>query len=508
MVVREINEQYLHPIEPGELVTEAIERMLARLDPYTEFYTEEQTADLDILLQGKYVGVGIRMGTIDSMLTITSVTDGSSAHRAGVRVGDIVLKIDSVTITQQSATHARKYLRGPCGTVVRLELLRGEDTITVALRREEIIVRNVSYAGFAADDVGLIRLERFSRRAPEEFRQSLDSMRMIRPLRGLIIDVRDNPGGLLDAAVSIAEMFLPPGDTIVTTKGRNGNNQRVYVARAMPYVDTTVPVVVLVNNQSASASEILAGALQDNDRAVIMGDTTLGKGLVQTVISLPYNAALKLTTAQYYTPSGRSIQQTVSFCPNCWIHRAIDTSHHSFLTSRYHRTINGGGGIIPDTILSYVDQDSIPPAIGRSVIWNFATLYASRLQAPPARLEQQHVLASLAHYLDKTQAERYSVLGKVFQLLNQARQDKWGGRAAEHIERLAQFLRAERIRLLRENARVIAAAVEQEVQARFLSDRQKVMRTLTTDPAVRAAVDMLRTAAYRKYLVSAHGAER
>lgn len=194
MVVRELNEQYVESIETDQLTYEAIEHMLSKLDPYTEFYREEQTSDLDFLLQGRYIGVGIRLGMLDSLLTVMSVTDGTSAHRAGVRQGDVVLRIDSIDAAQKEVNQVRKYLRGPLGTVVRMQLQRGDDTIKVELRREEILVRNVTYVGMLPGNIALVRLERFSRRAPEEFRLALDSLRTVSELRGLVVDIRDNPG--------------------------------------------------------------------------------------------------------------------------------------------------------------------------------------------------------------------------------------------------------------------------------------------------------------------------
>lgn len=508
-IVREINEQYVEPIDPDELVNQAIEQMLAKLDPYTEFYRQEQTAELDFLLQGRYIGVGIRLGTIDSALTVIGVTHGTSAHREGVRVGDVLLEVDSLQVLPSIANQVRKYLRGAAGTPVRLRLLRGNDTLTITLRREEILVQNVSYAGFLAGGIGLIRLERFSRRAPEEFRLALDSLRAKEPLRGLIIDLRDNPGGLLDAAVSIAEMFLRTGDTIVVTKNRNGSNERAYIARSVPYVDTALPIIVIVNSRSASASEILAGALQDNDRAVIIGDTTVGKGLVQTVVSLPYNAALKLTTARYYTPSGRSIQQVQHWCPDCWIHRGRDAEViRVFSTRRYHRPIQSGGGIVPDVVLEIVERDSIPEAIGRTRLWQFATHYTSRLRMPPASVNRAQLVAAFLRYLDTTNNEPASLIEKVHTLRAQAKSERWGQRTVQSLDQLQQLLRTERTRLVVEHANIIGEVLEQEIWSRFWSDRERVQYILPRDPVVYIAADMLRTAKYRNYLVTTHGNER
>jgi carboxyl-terminal processing protease len=508
-IVREIHEQYIQEIPPEELVDEAIDHMLSKLDPYTDFYREEKTSDLDFLLRGHYIGVGIRLGTIDSMLTVITVADGSSAHRNGVRVGDVLLKIDSIPMTNPDPEYARKYLRGAVGSSLRLVLRRGDDTLAITLEREELIVRNVTYAELLRGGIGVIRLERFSRRAPEEFRLALDSLRELQPLRGLIIDLRDNPGGLLDAAVSIAEMFLRGGDTIVVTKNRNGSNVRAYVARGMPYVDTTLPLIVMVNNRSASASEILAGALQDNDRAIIVGDTTVGKGLVQTVVSLPYNAALKLTTARYYTPSGRSIQQVEGFCPSCWIHRGLDSEKlQTYRTIRFRRPIRSGMGIIPDTILVSVDKDSIPAAIGRMVIWNFATRYTSRMSSPPAVIDTTTVLPAFFRYLDESQPEATSVQGRANALALQAQRDGWGARSIEHIDRLVQLLRAERKRIAREHSKQLAYVLELETRSRFCSDVQQVRLAEQSDAAVQTAAQMLRSSSFQKFFLTSHGIER
>ncbi len=509
MIIREIHEQYIHEIQPDELVDEAIHHVLAKLDPYTEFYREEQTTDLDFLLRGRYVGVGIRLGVIDSALTVISVSHGSSAHRAGVRIGDIVLKIDTTLISTPDIEDARKYLRGSAGTSVQMWLRRGEDTLTVTLQREELVVRNVTYAAIKDGGIGVIRLERFSRRAPEEFRLALDSLRQVQELRGLILDVRDNPGGLLDAAVSIAEMFLPAGDTIVVTKSRNQSTVRVYRARSMPYVDTTLPIIVLVNSRSASASEILTGALQDNDRAIIVGDTTVGKGLVQTVVSLPYNAALKLTTARYYTPSGRSIQQTVHFCPDCWIHRGLDSeSQQTYRTLRLGRPIRSGLGIIPDTVLASVDRDSLSAAIGRNAIWSFVSSYTSRMNVPPSSLDATRLVAAFIRHLERVQPDHSSLIGKTQLLIAQAKQEGWGMRTVQHAERLAQVLQAERSRIALESSKQLARVLEHEIRARFCSDLQQIDLQLQSDVAIEAAVSMLQSTWYRKFFLTTHGADR
>ncbi|MCX7929679.1 MAG: S41 family peptidase [Chlorobi bacterium] len=508
MVVREVHEQYINTVEPSELVEEAIEHMLNKLDPYTEFYREDRTNDLDFLLQGRYIGVGIRVGSVDSVLTVLSVTDGSSAHKAGVRIGDIIVAIDTVKIHRHDAEYARRFLRGPQGSTVTLHLLRGPDTLHVQLQRQEIIVRNVTYAGITPEGVGVIRLERFSRRAPEEFRTTLDSLLGARSLRGLVIDLRDNPGGLLDAAVSIAEMFLREGDTIVVTKSRNQSNVRAYVARSMPYVDTVLPLIVIVNSRSASASEILAGALQDNDRAVIIGDTTLGKGLVQSVVSLPYNAALKLTTARYYTPSGRSIQRVANFCPDCWIHRNPDgETQRAFTTLRSKRPIFSGTGIVPDIVLESAELDSVPGAIGQSAIWWFATHFTSLMQMPPVTLDTGRLLDAFIRFVEKERLETPALLARSQELAQLARQEGWSLRTVRTIERLQNDLRMERARLIRERWLAIAKVLEREIRSRFCSDRQLLQMTELSDPIVAIATSLVNDLSYRKYLSSEYGKE-
>lgn len=509
MVVREINDQYVEPVETEQLVDDAIAHLLSRLDPYTEFYREEQSADLDFLLQGRYVGVGIRLGTVDSTLVVIGITPGTSAERAGVRLGDVLLRIDSIEVAAKDVSEVRRYLRGPLGSNVKLLLKRVQDTFSVKLRREDIVVRNVTYAGIVQPGIAVIRLERFSRRAPEEMRVALDSLRGISALRGLILDLRDNPGGLLDAAVNIAEMFLRQGDTIVMTKSRGGTNQRVYVARAMPYVDTTLPIVVIVNSRSASASEILAGALQDNDRAVIVGDTTLGKGLVQTVISLPYNAALKLTTARYYTPSGRSIQHMRQWCPQCIVHHGLDSERvRTFTTVRYRRPLRSGIGIVPDTVLKNVEIDSIPAAIGRPMVWKFATHVASRYQAFPETLSRSALIAEFLDYMGNEHSDTTNLLTKLHKLVIQASRDGWTARAIQQIERTIQTLRSEQQHLAAKQSQILGAVLEQEVRNRFLNDHQIVASTVPNDPVIRAAADFVRSAQYRKFFLSAHAGER
>ncbi|HLP28232.1 MAG TPA: S41 family peptidase, partial [Candidatus Didemnitutus sp.] len=309
-VFREVNTTYVDEVDPEDLVEVGIDAMLRHLDPYSTYMKFDETDDLDMLSTGAYVGFGISVGRRDSMLTIIDIRQDGPAKKSGIRIGDHLIAIDAVRTDTMSPQSLRPHTRGAAGSSAKLRVLRDgrKDTIEVDVRREELPVETVGHAELLPGGIGYVRLARFARGTGLAVRRALSDLQEQTDLRGFILDLRDNPGGLLDAAVDVVELFVPNNSVIVTTRGRDGNEYRSYTSNEEP-IEPTLPLAVLINERSASASEIVAGAIQDLDRGIIIGKRSYGKGLVQTMVPLPNEATLKLTTSRYFTPSGRSIQR-------------------------------------------------------------------------------------------------------------------------------------------------------------------------------------------------------
>jgi carboxyl-terminal processing protease len=271
-VPREISTTYVDEVEPQVLLEAGIEGMLDKLDPYTVYVPSEDKEELELISSGIYTGFGITVASRDSMLLITNVRDDYPAHKAGVRIGDRLLSIAGFRVDTLTPKELRRHTRGKEGELAELKLLREgrADTIIVTIARAEMIVENVAFSDVLPGDIGYIRLSRFSRYAPMEVRRHIGILRERAALKGLILDLRDNPGGLLDAAIGIVETFVPRGSVIVSTKSRDPNDTRTVRSENNP-LEPTLPLAVLINERSASASEVVAGALQDLDRGIVVG---------------------------------------------------------------------------------------------------------------------------------------------------------------------------------------------------------------------------------------------
>lgn len=380
---KEINTLYVEDTDPEELMRVGINAMLESLDPYTNYISEEDVEDIRFMSTGQYGGIGALIGKQGKKLTILEPYEGYPADQAGLRAGDVLHRIDEQAITgEMQVADVRNLLRGEKGRKVQLTVNRpGQQTpITVELVRDRIKIKNVPYAGLINEEVGYISLAGFTQDAGKEVRQALIQMKKDAPgLKGIILDLRGNPGGRLDESVKVSNVFLPQREVIVETRGRSANTSRTHKATQAP-VDTELPLVVLVNNRSASASEIVAGAIQDLDRGVIMGQRSFGKGLVQNIRPLSYNTQLKITTAKYYTPSGRCIQ-AINYAErneDGGVSRIPDSLMTAFQT-RGGRTVFDGGGIAPDVA---VEPRTLHPSsqalVDQGLIFDFSTQFVNR----------------------------------------------------------------------------------------------------------------------------------
>lgn len=351
MVLRTIESQYVDSVKLDELIHKGIDAMLSTLDPYTVFIPEENEEDLDILTTASYGGVGaLIQKTPQGYIIIAEPYEGSAAIKAGLNPGDTIVAIEGVSTKDLPVDQCSEKMRGRPGTVLNMKVVkgRGGDTVDVALTRERIHVPDVVYHGFLDDSTGYIQIGGFTMDGSKDVRKALDSLRADGRMRRLVLDLRGNGGGLMNEAVEIVSLFVPQGTLVVSAKGKHPDADFEYRTGTAP-VDTLLPLMVMVNSGSASSSEIVAGALQDMDRATVAGVRTYGKGLVQTIRQAGYNTSLKVTTAKYYTPSGRCVQAID------YSHRnedgsvgAVPDSLKKEFRTRLGRKVYDGGGITPD----------------------------------------------------------------------------------------------------------------------------------------------------------------
>jgi carboxyl-terminal processing protease len=353
---RLINEVYKYLITNyvDELNTEnftraSIKKVLGDLDPYTVYLEADEKEGIELLTHGEYGGVGIQLGKRDNRLMVIAPMEDTPAKRAGIISGDVIIKIDDESTQDMTLEEAAKLIRGVKGTVVKLTIKRfGEDNpIEFNLTRDNIQIKDVPYSGMINKSTGYILLTRFSRNSVPEMKEALLKMKEIGAEK-IIIDLRNNPGGLLQAAVDILDMVIPKGEHLLTTRGRIPEANKTFNARKHPIISERVKIAVLINEGSASASEIVAGAIQDLDRGVIVGTRSFGKGLVQSVYALDARRSLKITTAKYYIPSGRLIQK-----PDYLNHDVVleEPEKDSIFTTVGGRIVKGGGGIHPDYVV-------------------------------------------------------------------------------------------------------------------------------------------------------------
>jgi len=345
-VYKNLIANYVDDFDVKAFTRMTIEDMVGELDPYTVFIESEDRHSLDLLTTGKYGGVGIQIGKREDRLTVIAPMDDTPAKKAGITNGDVIVKIDSIFTDDLNLDIASDMIRGLKGTKVILTIERfgNEELLEFELTRADITVKDVAYAEMIDDDIGYIRLTRFSKNSVPEMRTALNKF-VENDASAFILDLRNNPGGLLGSSIEILEMIVQKDQLLLTTKGRNKKSNRSIYSKRTPIISEEMEIVVLINEGSASASEIVAGTLQDLDRAVIMGKRSYGKGLVQSVVGLDKDSALKITTAKYYTPSGRLIQKPGYINEDLVI--AITDEDTTFVTTG-GRTVKAGGGIKPD----------------------------------------------------------------------------------------------------------------------------------------------------------------
>lgn len=512
-VFREINAYYVDEVDPGKFMKTGIDAMLATLDPFTNYITASEIEDFRFQTSGHYSGIGASISRKNEGKTviITEVYEGFPAQTAGILPGDEILKIDNTTIAGSSLDiqDVRNLLRGQPKTGLTLTIRRpGEsEERKVPVTRDDIQVKSVPWFGTVADNIGYIQLTSFSMEATNDIKAAFDKIRKDNPgLKGLVLDLRDNPGGLLMEAVNISNIFVNRGEKIVETRGRAEGSLKIYQAQETA-IDTVIPVVVLINGSSASASEIVSGVMQDLDRGVVIGQRSYGKGLVQNSRPLSYNTQLKLTTAKYYTPSGRCIQ-------------AIDYSHRredgtwdkipdSLMTefkTRRGRKVYDGGGIAPDIEVSPPEYHRITQdLVSQFVIFDFATeFHKKNASIAPAREFKitddiynnfvQYVAGRNFTYTTKAEKELKELQGV---LEKEGYWDKNKNQVSALEENLKESKKNDILTYRKEIERLLKA----EIVSRYYFKTGRLETSFDSDPEVTAAISLLNDPArYRSIL--------
>ncbi|MBM3422197.1 MAG: S41 family peptidase [Chlorobi bacterium] len=407
-IYRELSENYVEPLDVRVLMYAAIDGMLGVLDPYTLFLDETQSEELGEITSGQYTGIGLSMTRFDDAVYVTSVLEGYPAWNAGIRTGDRITRVDGKPLAGRNLDQVRELMKGATGSRFSMNIERegGRAPGTVSLVREEVRVSTVSYSGIIGR-TGYLQLGSFSSHSSGDMRQAVDKLLReaadrSQPMNGLIIDLRGNPGGLLTAAVDISSLFVGKGSTVVTIRGKKPESEKIYRTEQQPLVPA-LPLAVLIDKESASASEIVSGAIQDLDRGIVLGERSFGKGLVQSVLRLPYDTTLKLTTAKYYTPSGRLIQK-----PHGDTHKKRSVLKKNgekkplpVYYTAVKRKVYGGGGITPDVVVEAPERSAYEQELRRKgMIFLFASRYrASHAGFSPDSSDRASRLKAFSEFL-------------------------------------------------------------------------------------------------------------
>ena len=498
-VLRELSVYYVDPADPKQLVEEGIHSMLESLDPYTQFIPEEEAEDYRFMTTGQYGGIGALIGQRGEEVIITDPYAGFPAQKGGLQAGDIIRAIDGKAIKGKKYDEVSRMLKGQPNTPISITVERmGESQPLVRnLVREEISIPNVPYYGMIDQQQGYIRLGSFTDDAAKEVKAAMEDLVQKKGAKGVILDLRGNPGGLLNEAVDIVNVFIDKGQEVVSTRGKIKEWDKIYRSQHTA-TDNKTPVVVLVNSGSASASEIVSGALQDLDRAVIVGQRTFGKGLVQTTRPLTYNAQLKITTAKYYIPSGRCIQALdyTHRNPDGSVGKVPDSLISSFKTKN-GRVVYDGGGITPDYALEPQLLSSISQAlINNYILFDYATQYKiTHLTIASAKDFQ----LSDAEYEDfiKWQADKkYDYITdsekKLEELREKAEKEKYFEHIKAEYEAVKKLLVHDKATDLRINKEEVREMLENEIVSRYYYQNGRLETSFDTDPDVQAALKALR----------------
>jgi len=489
-----IEREYVEEVPADRLVSASIRQMLRTLDPHSNFFEQKDYQTMQERQKGQYYGLGISVQSIDGNITVVAPFEGTPAHRLGIRAGDVISRIEDQDARGMGIDDAVKQLRGPKGTPIRITIVRQgyDDPLEFTVIRDAIPLHSVPYSFMVSPTVGYVRLTDFNEttacRPGEGDDCERELERALKKLgaqgaRAFVLDIRDNPGGLLDQAFAVSNLFLKKGQLVVFTRGRSRRDESNYITETeSPWVD--VPLVVLTSRHSASASEIVAGALQDHDRALIVGETTFGKGLVQTILPLRNvrGYALALTTARYYTPSGRSIQREYAstaledyYAPRD--RKACDEGSGEMKLTDAGRKVYGGDGITPDYCVEPLKPGKfVSYLIGRQAFTGFAHGF----EAAGGQGQAEIAGTGTRSHAD---SEKVTLIGRDFEVDDTIRQD------------FLSYLESRKLRFtpeqLEENRQMVDRLIEEEVVRQVFGEGEARQRSIKWDPQVQRALELV-----------------
>ncbi|MEJ7646883.1 MAG: S41 family peptidase [Chryseolinea sp.] len=504
---KEVNALYVDEVNPNKLVRTGIDAMLTSLDPYTNYIPEDEVEDFRTINTGQYGGIGAITREIGKRTIVTMIMEGYGAQKGGLKIGDQVLKIDDVELSKLSREESGQLMKGQVGTPVSLTVKRAgtEKTIKLEFKREKIKLNNVPYYGMVSNDIAYVQLTDFTPDAAKEVKNAITALKE-QGAKGVILDLRGNPGGLLIEAVNITNLFLPKGKLVVSTKGKIPENNLNYETLNTP-VDTEIPVTVLINRGSASASEIVAGTLQDYDRGVVIGEKSYGKGLVQVSRPLSYNSQLKVTTAKYYTPTGRCIQVLD------YTHRRDDGSVGSIPDSlkQAFKTMHGrevfdGGGIDPDVKTEGREAHILTQVLfEKGFLFDYAALYAQNHSQPvDARafaLTNDEYQQFITWMKDKNYAYKSYLEYELQQFTNEVKKEKYYTDLKGQLDQIQASIAENKRNELMSYRDEIKMLLEEEIVSHYHLERGSIEAGFKYDNEIKMASAILHDSnQYKKIL--------
>lgn len=505
---REINTYYVDEVNPNTLMRTGIDAMLESLDPFTSYIPESEVEDFRTLNTGQYGGIGAVTREFDGRTIITMMYEGYPAYRGGLRIGDEIIKMDEVDLSKLTIEQENQLMHGQVGTPVTLVVKRlgVKDPIKLSFKREKIKISNVPYFGMIGTNTGYLRLTNFTPDAGKEVRHAVVALKES-GAKSVILDLRENPGGLLNEAVNICNIFLPKGQLVVTMKGKIPEFNSTYQTESAP-TDLEMPVAVVVNRNSASASEIVAGTLQDYDRGIVVGEKSYGKGLVQLTRQVGYNSQVRITTAKYYTPTGRCIQVLD------YSHRRQDGSVGSvpdslkkpFKTTN-GRTVYDGGGIDPDVAIPHEGLAPVSEALlSQGLIFDYATLYASKHatigEARNFTLSEADYQEFVGWVKTKTYTYQSPLEEQLQQVKTAAKRERLYDELKPQLDQLQSRLSEGRKNDLNVYKDELRHLLEEEIVGRYFMERGRVEVTFKDDPEIKRAAELLNTPGQYKKILS------
>ncbi len=501
-VYKELNTNFADELDPSTLMRTAIDAMTHSLDPYTNFVSESQVESYWINEDDKYQGIGARVGLVQKKLMILEAYQGGPALTAGIKSGDEIISVNGVNIEGKKIEEVNAILRGIPGTDIKLSIKKNGSDLAedINVKRGEVNIPNVPYSGFVADGVGYISLTTFTQNAGSNISKALRELKTKNPnISGIILDLRQNGGGLLHEAVNICNIFIPNGEIVVTTKSKVKERDQTFKTQSQP-ADLEIPLAILIDKRSASASEIVSGVMQDLDRAVLIGQRSFGKGLVQNTKELPYNARLKITTSKYYIPSGRCIQgvEYENGEP-----KDIPDSQRTKFKTKNGRIVMDGGGVTPDVKLPARNVSAVTQAlVDQHIIFDYVNNFCqNKEKIDTIGVFKFTDFTGFTEYLKKrnfqyeTEAEKY--LNKAKESMDSA-SDKT---LSDEIVKLKQKISAAKSDELQASKMQIIEEIEKEIVSRYYFQKGKVQLTLDNDPEVKEAISILKDSnRYKKIL--------